>query len=390
MVEKHPARKLNLFGVALDPTDDELKLQFKSILSQGFLSGRARFRNPYEALTSCLQDLIDQGICEKSGEIGVASWLTPTPSPSDLPLATVQNNLRFLDGGGCHEYACRVGEFLKKRPAGSIPAMIAVDHSMTGGAIRALVEEHGSSSITMLVVDSHFDGLLFSERMDLFRYGQGEALDGTDRDSGSPSSVSWRGSTAIRESYNCATWLRHLLDDRVVKPERLIVFGVSDYPTEAMRKNPRLSRHVDAYLHFERTGVPFVTKEEIRRQGVRGTLEPLLNGMATDRLYLSLDVDIGSLDSVHAARFMNVVGLASEELYQLARVLEGTLQRKELIGFDVSGIETFLLGREFPNGVKDRTLERVSDFVRILLGQEAMYDHLRSRAGVDRVALAGR
>jgi hypothetical protein len=68
---------------------------------------------------------------------------------------------------------------------------------------------------------------------------------------------------------------------------------------------------------------------------------------------------------------MNVVGLGSEELYEIARVLEEILREKELIGFDVCGVETFLLGREFPNGSTDRTLERLSDFVRILLGREA-------------------
>lgn len=390
MTEKQPSRKLSLFGVALDPTDDELKLEFKAILARDLAAGGLRFRNPYEALTNCLQDLIDQGPCEKSGEIEVPSWLTPTPGPSDLPLATAENNLRFLDEGGCDEVAERVRQFLEALPARDIPAMIAVDHSVTGGALRALAERHGSSNITVLVVDSHFDGLLFSERMDLFRYGGGEPLDGTDSGSGRPSCVSWQESTAIRESYNCATWLRHLLDERVVLPDRLIVFGVSDSPTEEMRQEPRLRRYVEPYLRFEEEGVRFVTKEEIREAGVRSMLEPLLKEMATDLLYVSLDADIGSLDSVHAARFMNVVGLASEEVYQIARVLQETLQSKELIGLDVSGIETFLLGREFPNGVKDRTLERLSDFVRILLGQEPMHDHLHSRMGGDRVALAGR
>jgi arginase family enzyme len=114
-----------------------------------------------------------------------------------------------------------------------------------------------------------------------------------------------------------------------------------------------------------------VTKEEIRRKGVRGALAPLLKEMTADRLYVSLDADIGSLNAVHAARFMNVVGLSSEELYEIARVLEETLREKELIGLDVCGIETFLLGREFPNGSTDRTLERLSDFVRILLDEEA-------------------
>jgi len=374
MAEKGTARRLNLFGVALDPTDDELKLAFKAILGRKLAAGGLRFKNPYEAVASSLQDMIDQGSCEICGEIEVPSWLTPAPGPSDLPLVTAENNLRFLDGGGCLDAADRVKAFIDERLAGGIPAMIAVDHSMTGGALRALAERHGSSNVTVLVVDSHFDGLRLAERMDLFRCAQGNPLGGgCGRPAGDRPSTGWTeggaGQESCNESYNCATWLRHVLDTGAVRPENLIVFGVSDYPTEAMRQDARLRRYVESYLGFERRGVAFVNREEIRQRGVRDALEPLLRDCSTDFLYVSLDADVGSLKAVHAARFMNVVGLNAEELYRLARVLEGVLRERWLIGLDVSGIETFLLGREFPNGVKDRTLERLSDFVRVLLGR---------------------
>jgi len=378
MSEKHLPKKLALFGVGLDPTDDELRLEFKTILARDLAAGRIRFRNPYEALTESLQDLIDKGVCHAAGEVEVPSWLTPAPTPSGLPLVTAENNLRFIDEGGCHEVAERVKAFLETGPTCSTPAMVGVDHSTTGGALRALAERHGPSNIAVLVVDSHFDGLQLAERMELFRHGNGSLSDGLED-----------GET-IQESYNCATWLKYLLDEQVVLPDRLILFGVSDYPSETMRQDARLSRYVNAYRAFEEAGVTFVTKAEIRRKGVRGTLGPLLNRMAADRLYVSLDADIGSLDAVHAARFMNVVGLGHEELYGIARLLEETLREKELIGFDVCGVETFLLGREFPDGVKDRTLERLSDVVRLLLGHEAMYDHFKSAVGGDRVALASR
>jgi arginase family enzyme len=369
MSEKHLPRKLALFGVALDPTDDELKLEFKTILARDLAAGRIRFRNPYESLTDSLRDLIDQGVCEVSGEVEVPSWLTPAPAPSDLPLVTAENNLRFIDEGGCHEVAERVKAFLETGRTCSTPAMVGVDHSTTGGVLRALSERHGPSNITVLVVDSHFDGLQLAERMELFRHGNGSLSDGLE------------GGEAIQESYNCATWLKYVLDEQVVLPDRLIVFGVSDYPSDSMRQDPRLSRYVGAYRSFEEAGVTFVTKEEIRQKGVRGALGPLLNGRTEDFLYISLDADIGSLDAVHAARFMNVKGLNAEELYDLALVLGETLQKRQLIGMDLCGIETFLLGREFPNGVKDRTLERLSDFIRILLGREAMYKHVSSRKG---------
>jgi arginase family enzyme len=370
MMKTRPPAKLNLFGVALDPTDDELKLQFKAILVRDRVAGRLRFRNPYEALHWGLQDLIDEGLCRQSGEIEVPSWLTPAPGPEDLPRLTAADNLRFLDDGGCHEYAERVRSFLEARPADGIPAMIAVDHSMAGGALRAIGEEYGPSNVTVLVLDSHFDGLGFAERMDLFHYGRGQGLAGSGCGRLDLYSAQWAETTATQAPYDCATWLGRLLDEQVVMPDNLIVCGVSDYPTEEMRQDPQLSRYCDAYLRFERKGVAFVTKEAIRRVGARAALEPWLRDRTADFLYVSLDADVGSLDCVHAARFMNVVGLRAQELCQLGHVLQETLQVKQWIGLDVSGIETFLLGRQFPNGVKDRTIERLSDFVRTLLGRE--------------------
>ena len=386
MSEKHRPRKLALFGVALDPTDDELKLEFKTILAREFAAGRIRFRNPYEALTGALQDKIGAGFCAVCGEVEIASWLTPTPNPSDLPLLTAENNLRFVDEGGCHEAAEGVKAFLASKPARGIPAMVAVDHSVTGGALRALAERYGSSNMAVLVMDSHFDGLGLGERIELFRYSQGEDPDGSGMDPLDLLCEGGEDGEALQDGYNCATWLKHMLDEKVVEPDKLIVFGISDYPTAAMRKDPRLNRYAGAYRAFEEAGVSFVTKQEIRQKSVRGTLAPLLKGMAADRLYLSLDADVGSLDAVHAARFMNVVGLNSEELYEIARVIDGALEEKELIGLDVCGIETFLLGREFPNGSADRTLERLSDCICILLGQEAKHHHFGSRLGGDWVA----
>ena len=69
MREKHLSRKLALFGVALDPTDDERKLEFKAILSRDLAAGCIRFRNPYEALTGSLQDLIAGGLSASEGSV---------------------------------------------------------------------------------------------------------------------------------------------------------------------------------------------------------------------------------------------------------------------------------------------------------------------------------
>ncbi len=372
MLERSLPRRPALFGVALDPTDDELKLSFKAILARDLAAGRSAFRNPFDALRAFLGDLIAADVCETAGEIDIPSWLTPSPTLSELSLVSAENHLRFIDEGGCLEVAGRVAAFVRDDLAGGMPAMIAVDHSATGGVLRALAGQEGSSDTTVLVVDSHFDGLQLSERMDLARYASEERRDGADED---PVALEACGAElrTVPDSYNCATWLRYLVEERVVPPHRLIVFGVSDYPSEELRHDSGLRRYVDAYRRFEEAGVTFVTKEEIRRKGVRSALAPLLDGTVTDRLYLSLDADIGSLDAVHAARFMNVKGLSAEALTELACVLGETLEKKRLVGLDVCGIETFLLGRTFPDGVKDRTVERLSDFVRILLGHEPRY-----------------
>ena len=85
MGEKHLLRKLSLFGVALDPTDDELKLEFKTIQSRE-ISQRAESASetPTKPSQGHLQDLIDKGVCEAFGEVEIPSWLTPTPTPIGL------------------------------------------------------------------------------------------------------------------------------------------------------------------------------------------------------------------------------------------------------------------------------------------------------------------
>jgi len=367
---------ISFFGIALDPTDDPLKIQFKHALTRNLLSGQANFANPYRALMHDLQDLLVGSDWEASGEIEVPSWLTPAPDPSELPLATPESNISFMETNGCQRHAEKVRNLVLQRMLGNIPAMIAVDHSMSFGTLSAITEICSPEDLTVLIVDSHFDAFDPSERLGLYRYAENTC---PWMSSSASAHVTADSGIGQRDDLNCGNFLKQLLDKRVISPGRLILFGVSDYPDSEIKQDSRAKEYVETYLHYEQQGVTFITKEEIDKTGIDNALARLLKKIDTHHLYVSLDVDVGSLRAINAARFMNVIGLDRNQLYKTASVL-GRLIRDdvELVGFDICEIETFLAGRHFKNGVIDRTFETVNDVIRLLLGHEVAYAGLDS------------
>ncbi len=366
------AAKLNFFGMSLDPTDDELHLQYKNVLAFDRVSKKLKYDSPYVAITSYLQDLIDGNLCLASGEIDLPSWLTPAPRVRDLPVITSENNNEFIEGGGCYRYSEIVKRLVTEEIVFGVPAMVAVDHSMTLGMLKALAPKYGSENITALIIDSHFDGLIFSERMELAKYAQHLYSDIMGNFPIDDASHFVKDNPAGGEPLNCANWIRHILQEGVIRPSQIIVFGVSDYPTGEMRQNPNIRNYAGAFINYEKLGVKFVAKRNIEHGRLADMLSNLLKGSA-DHLYISLDADVGSLNAIYAARFMNVIGISREEMYELAWVLGKSLFKRKLVGIDVNGIETFLLGKKFPNGMTDHTLEILSDFIRLLLGEKAKY-----------------
>ena len=364
------------FGVALDPDDTSRKLAIKHAYLNALLAGTVPypdFLDPYDALTYSLQDLFMSPCFIKTGRVLVDSWLTPKPKVEDVLLVNADNYAAFVDSGGCGAYEEIVKHFVMKKIFPERPIMFGVDHSSTGGVLKALSKEYGSENITMIILDSHFDASYTKMRMDLFEYAKEK---GTPEILGiSPliEDVSIL-EQEVPESYNCGSFLRYLIDEAVILPENLKVIGVSDYPNEKMRKinDHRVKNYVELYESFEDKGVTFAPKETFKRIGVTRALKPILNEMEKTHVYISLDVDIGSLNGVYAARFMNVIGLSLEDIYEISRLIKQALKQQKLLllGFDIMEIDVHLAGAQLKDGTIDKTYEMADNFVRFLLDEK--------------------
>ena len=372
--EQEQNSKIQFFGIPLDPTDDPLKMEFKLLLAKDCASKKLRFKSPYSGVRSYLKDLFDAGDFKDKGEMKVPSWLTPVPSMEDLAFLTPLRNVTFIDSNGCYKYAERVKEFMKGSIGKGVPAMVAVDHSMTGGMLKALAERYSPENITVLILDSHFDAFSISERVELFRFAEKKYPDLMSYSDSRFFSSGADIEKSIPKTYNCGTFLKYLLEEEIIPPERLIVLGVSDYPTEEMRRERGIRRYTEQYLQFEREGVTFVTKEEIERIGIERIMTSLLGEVKTDYIYISFDADIGALNAIYAARFLNCIGLNKRQIYEIADTLVKALQKDLiLIGLDICEIEIFLAGLRLTNGIIDDSLEVLSDFVRVLLGYQPKF-----------------
>jgi len=368
--------RLKFFGIALDASDDPKKSTLKQNHALGALPWKLMFPNPYKGLISYLKDVLNLNFCDEAGEIMVDSWLTPTPKVEDLPLVEPENYNTFITSDCCSDYANLVKRFVADKVLPDKPAMVAVDHSMTGGALKALAEHFGPENIAVLVFDNHFDGIRAKDRMELSRYAKDHPSELLNFETVSSSDMF----SDVPETYNCATFLRYLLDEDVILPGNLMIIGVADYPPEEAERDEHLKKYSKAYLHYEDKGITFITKHDVDAGGrnISGRMDSFFRKVAAPHIYISLDADVGSFKSVYAARTMNAIGLSRKQLHGLASAVSQQIvhYKKTLVGFDVCEVDTYLAGYEFEPGVKDKTYEVLSDLVRMILKQPTLQEQV--------------
>ena len=163
-------KRIVLFGCSLDPDEREQSIHRKR---RYIISGSKRneYLDPYDVisqLTGIVGEIMP--FLRKIGKIDVETWLRPFPLHSDLPFMTVENFVKFIDSGGCYEYVNRICAFVKETILPDIPFLIGVDHSLTGGVLKALAEEYGQENILVIFIDSHFDGISLPARLELIHY----------------------------------------------------------------------------------------------------------------------------------------------------------------------------------------------------------------------------
>jgi len=334
-------KKPVIFGSDLDFLDDPARIFLKRawLDSQSAEAGLEELPiGPYQALAPLLQKRIENS--RLMGTLEVPGWLTPRPRMEDADLVTGEAFRWFMDSGDHELHVERCG-----RAAGSVlggvPLMIAVDHSMSAGPVRALSAGLGRDELAVVVLDSHFDAIPAGMRSARCR------------------AWGWDGSGL------CGSFLAGLLDREVIVASQLFVVGVSDFP-RAGASGP----YADEYRRLVDRGVRVYPKSAVRAPGFMRDFKSALESCPAKFLYVSLDVDVGSCSCMTAVRFMDCVGLEEAEVMEVADGLGSLIEngRFRLVGADVTEIDVHLLGLSGPEGSPDRTLEVCADFMAGLFG----------------------
>ncbi len=322
--------KLGFFGCALDPDERELSIKRKiKYISE---NRKSKHSTPYAAMSE-LVGLLGLNF-EKKGEIEVETWLKPFPTRSDLVFMTVPNFVSFIDTGGCREYAEKVYQFTKKKIFPDTPFLVGVDHSLTGGVLKALSEKYGRENLGLVVIDSHFDGISLPVRCDMILYA--------DEKSDSSTSIGsdhylW----SRNDSYNTESFIKFLIKDGIILPKNVICAGVSNYPSEKTFgfNDSRVKRYLAEFLNVENQGLTIITKDDLRKDP--SILCKAFDKLDLKRVYVSIDMDIGANASFEGVRFADgYIGMSPKEILKIADdIRESFTDKGAIAGLDFMEID---------------------------------------------------
>ena len=257
----------------------------------------------------------------------------------------------YVSGGGMLEVSEQVKRFVKGNVFPGQPIMLGVDHSATGGVVSALSEEMGAENLSVLVLDQHFDGLPLALRLEPRVVEQ----------------LNYDPSVLEDNAYSCGNFWRHLIDAGTVKPENLIFVGVADYPGEEVSPEWQLFR--ESYLDLEARGCHFFPLKAFHGAYVERLRRFITDNLSAPNLYVSLDLDVGAYRAVHAARYMDRMGMDKDTLMDVAHIIAGLCRtgKLRLCGMDMMEFNMHFLGIEIEPGKKDDTLSVALEFLKALL-----------------------
>jgi arginase family enzyme len=361
---------IKVFGAALDATDFSLSLQIKqnylNQLAQNLVKG-PNFLDPYDGFLLFSQEL-SQDKYFKMGKFPIESWLTPKPHLEDLPLVNQLEFQKFTNKGSIRHYSQKLEDYVKNKIVPDFPLMIGVDHSLTGGVLKALSHEYGPEDLLVLIFDAHFDGLPANVSLNIAKYMNEHpeeknplVLEHKD---------SFNQNLEMVDTYTCASFLFYLLKEKVILPENLIIFGCQDYPDVNFRSlnDPRIGEYVKFYDEIEQKGIKFIPKSDTPT--MINKLSNALKELEKSRIYVSFDTDVGALKEIIATRFRNAIGIDQMTILNAARVIKNVIDSKnlDLIGLDIMEIETHLLNRTFPKTRRiDQTIKVVDSFLEVFM-----------------------
>lgn len=316
--------------------------------------------DPYEGVMEMIRREVDPELWAEKGSLNVPSWLRPIPSSTDRERVTTEAFADFVDHGGFETYAQQVGDFIGTQILPDIPCMIAVDHSLTGGAFKKLVEVYEAKDVSLIVLDSHTDAFPMSVMAGMIQY---------DIDT-NPDTVHDRDDPFLygrRDSYNASSFLYHLLTDEVLRPQNLYLIGISDFPPKhAFRiKDQRIRDYVNIFSELKGSGVTILTKNDFLISPSK--IKNVLNHIKSPYVYISVDMDIGARNGVEGVRFLERQGLNERQIYRLVDFLRGALMKGiRLAGMDLTEINPRRAGSRSSTG-EDKTYRIAANIIRRLL-----------------------
>lgn len=316
---------VSFFGCALDCDEKHDSIQEKlSSFDQGLID------DPYYPVLDILrQEAVGQEWSEL-GSLDIPDWLRPVPKTTDPVSLNAEAFVRFIDGDGCREYAKYVQDIVFHQILPSIPCMIGVDHSLTGGLLGALSNYYGKNDLSIIFVDSHTDAIPMSCMADAIYY---------DIDN-NPNSIYDIRDPLIHNrtnSYNASSFVYYMLKEKIINPKNTYIIGVSDFPSKKISriKDKRIKNYLSAYYFLIENGVKIITKQDFVLNPNR--LKSIFKRLSTTYLYLSIDMDIGSNNACNGVRFRDYVGLKENHIYKLTNSLyNNILNGTRLIGMDVT------------------------------------------------------
>jgi arginase family enzyme len=335
-----------LLGAALDALDDPDRVNLKRAYIQAAQAGRLPEDmplDPYDLLAPLLVERCGPSV-RPFGKLELPGWLTPRPGIGQASWVHPERYRAFLDQDGIGAWVAACASLIEDGILPDIPCLIAVDHGMTAGPLKALAGRFAPEETTVVILDSHFDAIPARLR-------------------GLPGQVSHAWGPG-----NCGSFLAPLLEEGTLLPENLFVVGVSDYAYPHTAEPYR-----QAYLSLIARGVTVIPRDEAEEESFAAELEERLCRSRGRRLYLSLDADAGALQCVHAARFLDTVGLSEQAILGTARLLRRLMDRGrfELIGLDAAEVDVHLLGIEDDRGMPDRTAEVCAGFLSTLMALDS-------------------
>ncbi len=194
----------------------------------------------------------------------------------------------------------RTYKLMKKVLPHAVPIIIGGDHSISIGTINAFCD-HYKKSVGLIYIDTHADLC--------------------DR---------WHG-----EKYSHGNVMRRVLENKHLKPENVVIFGVGSFETEEME-------------YIKKHRIKFYNDHHVHKQGLENIAKKIIKQFKNIKnIYLSFDIDAIDPAFAPATGLPDAGGISSREAIELIKMFRAinikALDLTEIApNLDVTTITPFL------------------------------------------------